>query len=183
MRTTSEGLYHVSDRPNIRRFEPRWHEKHGEARVWAVDGAHLHNYLLPRDCPRVSFYALPESRPEDVERLMGGSSAPTVLAVESRWVPDLLKSCLYRYDLPPESFRVCDSGAGYFISHEPVMPHSVTPIPDLLGALLACDLELRIMPLLWKLREAVIASTLQFSIIRMRNAAPPEEGYEAYHPL
>jgi Family of unknown function (DUF6886) len=30
---------------------------------------------------------------------------------------------------------------------------------------------LRVMPTLWPLRDAVVASTLQFSIIRMRNAA------------
>jgi Family of unknown function (DUF6886) len=31
---------------------------------------------------------------------------------------------------------------------------------------------LRVMPSLWQLHDAVVASTLQFSIIRMRNAQP-----------
>jgi hypothetical protein len=53
-----------------------------------------------------------------------------------------------------------------------VIPRSVTPIDDLLGELLAYDVELRVMPSLWRLRDAVVASTLQFSIIRMRNALP-----------
>jgi len=34
-----------------------------------------------------------------------------------------------------------------------------------------------------KRREAVINSTLGYSIIRMNKAQPPPEGYEAYHPL
>jgi hypothetical protein len=32
--------------------------------------------------------------------------------------------------------------------------------------------ELRVQPSLWELRDAVIASTLAFSIIRWQNAAP-----------
>jgi hypothetical protein len=36
---------------------------------------------------------------------------------------------------------------------------------------------------LWKLREAVINSTLAYSIIRMNKAQPPTEGLETYHPL
>ena len=32
------------------------------------------------------------------------------------------------------------------------------------------DVELRFVPNLWPLRDAVVASTLQFSLIRMRNA-------------
>ena len=55
-------LDHVSDVPNIDRFHPRiapttTATELGKV-VWAVDEEHLHNYLLPRDCPRVTFYAL-----------------------------------------------------------------------------------------------------------------------------
>jgi hypothetical protein len=45
-------------------------------------------------------------------------------------------------------------------------------IEDLLGELLACDIELRVMPSLWPLCDAVVASSLRFSCIRMRNALP-----------
>lgn len=73
--------------------------------------------------------------------------------------------------------------AGYWISRKPIIPLAETEIDNILAALLKHDVELRIMPYLWKLREAVINSTLQFSIIRMNKAQPPPEGYEAYHPL
>jgi hypothetical protein len=78
---------------------------------------------------------------------------------------------------------VLDEGAGYYISRRAAVPLSETKIDDILGALLEHNIELRIMASLWELREAVIHSTLQFSIIRMRNARPPREGIEAFYPL
>ncbi len=142
--------------------------------VWAIDREHVHNYLLPRDCPRVTFYARPESSPEDVVRLMSYSSATYIVAIEAQWLPEVLRQHLYCYEFPPDTFTVVDSGAGYYISRVSVTPQSVRPIDDLLGELLKHDVELRVMPSLWKLYDAVIASTLQFSIIRMRNAQPRE---------
>jgi hypothetical protein len=178
-----EVLYHISDIPDIPRFEPRPHSKYPEEMVWAIDAEHLHNYYLPRQCPRVTFYALPESKPKDVERLMCGSTATYVVAIEARWMPELLRCRLYQYAFSAETFTSIDPGAGYYLSRQAVTPLSVTPISDVLGTLLQHDVELRVMPSLWKLREAVIASSLQFSINRMGNAAPPSEGYETYHPL
>jgi hypothetical protein len=168
-------LYHASDDPGVERFDPRPSSGAvgvlGDA-VWAVDEEHLQNYLLPRDCPRVTFYAQPESAPEDVARLMGQSTARFVVAVESRWLPEIRRQRLYVYDLPATTFVVADAGAGYYVSREPVVPLGVTVVEDLLEALVARDVELRVMPSLWKLRDAVVASTLQFSCIRMRNAQP-----------
>jgi hypothetical protein len=180
---TSQELYHVSDKPDIACFEPRPHAKIAGEMVWAIDAAHLHNYFLPRQCPRVTFYALPESTPEDVERLLCGSTAKYVVAIESRWLPEAQACRLTLYTFSAETFALQDANAGYYISRQPVIPLSATPITDVLGTLLQQDVELRVMPSLWKLREAVIASTLQFSINRMGNATPPVEGYDAYHPL
>ncbi len=169
-------LYHISDEPNIERFEPRSPPCSGvgpvESVVWAIDEEHLHNYLLPRDCPRVTFYALLSSAPADVERLLTGTSARFVVAIEARWLPVVQRTQLYLYDLPSDTFEVHDAGAGYYVSREAVSPQGVTPITDLLAELTRRDVELRVTPSLWPLRDAVAASTLQFSIIRMRNAAP-----------
>jgi len=87
------------------------------------------------------------------------------------------------YEFPAEGFLPVDEGADYYISREAVVARSVQPIDNLLDELLQRNVELRIMPSLWKLRDAAIASTLQFSIIRMRNALPPEDGFDAHHPL
>ena len=173
-----ERLFHLSENPNIARFNPRPPPSAGSGQaglmVWAVGQRLLHNYLLPRDCPRVTFYAGAASSAEDIAKLLGTSSASYVVAIETGWVPALRSAKLYQYELPPASFVSVDEGAGYYISREPVIPLSVTPIADLLGALLASDVELRVMPSLWKLHDAVASSTLQFSIIRMRNALPRE---------
>lgn len=178
---TMNDLYHISEQSDIARFEPRPppNAQSGvtEAVVWAVDGAHLHNYLLPRDCPRVTFYPVATSTPHDVEQLMNGSSARYIIAIESGWLATLRTSRLYQYLLPADTFAVLDAGAGYHISHQPVVPLEVRAIDDILAALLLHDVELRITPSLWPLRDRVIDSTLQFSIIRMRNAQPPSKGY------
>jgi hypothetical protein len=185
--SVTEPLFHISDIPGIERFEPRPPPSPSSGQtgtmVWAVGRRLLHNYLLPRDCPRVTFYARPDSSPEDVQRLMGYSSARHVVAIESGWLPEVMRHRLYMYELPVETFRPVDEGAGYYISREAVVPRSMTPLTDLLGELVKRDVELRVTPSLWRLRDAVIASTIQFSIIRMRNARPPEDGFEAHHPL
>ncbi|MEE8353516.1 MAG: hypothetical protein V3S10_03585 [Dehalococcoidales bacterium] len=179
-------LYHVSDRPGIVRFEPRLSAsaatRHHGSVVWAVDEAHLHNYLLPRDCPRVTFHATSQSRPGDVERLVG-SDGGYVVAIEAARLPEVRRQRLHLYEFPPDGFTTLDASAGYYVSHRAVKPLSETVIDDLPAALRQRDVDLRVMPSLWELREAVIASTLQFSIIRMRNALPPPEGLAAYHPL
>jgi hypothetical protein len=52
----------------------------------------------------------------------------------------------------------------------PVVPARVELLDDLILELLRRGVELRLIPDLWPLRDAVVASTLQFSLIRMRNA-------------
>jgi hypothetical protein len=131
----------------------------------------------------VTFFTSEDSDPKDVEGLMGGSSASHVVAIEARWLPEIQKQCLYQYEFDSEGFTCVDEVAGYWISRKPVTPVAETKIDDVLSALLEHDVELRILPSLWKLREAVIHSTLGFSIIRMHKAQPPPEGYEVYHPL
>ena len=57
-------LYHVSETAGLQDFEPR-PDRAGNATVWAITDARLHNYLLPRDCPRVTFFALPTTTDDD----------------------------------------------------------------------------------------------------------------------
>ena len=180
-------LYHISDKPGIKLFDPR-PAPHPSAKqnglmVWAIDFEHLHNYLLPRDCPRVTFFAGLDSDAEDLKRLMGGTSAKSVVAIETTWLVEVQKQCLYRYEFNPKTFTLVDEVAGYWISREPVTPVAETKIDDILAALLEHDIELRIMPSLWKLREEIINSTLEYSIIRMNKARVPPEGLASYHPL
>jgi len=172
-------LFHVSEESGIERFEPRPSQYASEPVVWAIDADRLRNYLLPRECPRVTYYAGRETTAADVERLLG--SSPAVIAVESAWL-ERLRSCrLFCYHLPPETFECLDECAGYFVSRQPVVPTQVQVVDDLLAALLGRGVELRFVPNLWALRDAVVSSTLRFSFIRMRNALPrssPNEGLQ-----
>ena len=163
-------LFHVSEEAGIERFEPRWSELRGQELVWAIDDERLRNYLLPRDCPRVTYYAGPQTVNADVERYLGKSKA--VVAIEGGWFEPVRLCRLFCYHLPPETFECIDECAGYFVSSLPVVPARVEVLDDLILELLKRDVELRLVPNLWPLRDAVVASTLQFSLIRMRNAQP-----------
>jgi hypothetical protein len=173
-------LFHVSEEAGISEFIPRAPASANvgvnEPVVWAVDDAHLHNYLLPRECPRVAIYALPESDPFDVAWLIGPSGARYVVAIESAWFLRARDQRLFVYTLPPDPFVAADPGAGYWISRVAVRPAGVWELVDPLAEMLARGVELRVMLSLWSLHDAVAESTLQFSMIRMRNAQPrPEE--------
>ena len=161
------NVYHVSEEPDIPVFEPR-PVSSGESFVWAIDDEHLRNYLVPRECPRVTFYAGPGTTVADRERFLGSSTA--VVAIESGWFERMRSCTLFCYHLPGETFELRDRTAGYFVSQVAVTPARVDAIHDPVAALLQRGVELRVLPDLCSLRDAVIESTLQFSIIRWRNA-------------
>jgi len=69
-------------------------------------------------------------------------------------------------------FDLLDPVAAYYVSRQPVRPLAVRRVDDLLGELAGRDVELRITPSLWPLQDAVLASSLAFSFIRMGNARP-----------
>ena len=104
------ALYHVSEEPDIQEFVPRRSEEAGDVVVWAIDEAHLRNYLVPRDCPRVTY------------------------------------------------------ATG--------VPSRVSVVGDPIQQLASLRVDLRVLPTLWPLHDEVTASSMEFSIIRMRNARP-----------
>lgn len=174
-RTSTGGvLYHFSESGGIDHFVPRPLDADpgSEPRVWAVDRDHSVQYLLPRECPRVCFAQGRNSLIEDVDRLLTLTTARRVIAVEALWLDRIRSSTLFRYHLPAEPFLLADPEAGYWVTAETVVPLSVDCIVDPIGEIAAADCELRITPSLWPLYDVIVASTLEFSMIRMRNAAP-----------
>ncbi|MEK7316668.1 MAG: DUF6886 family protein [Candidatus Eisenbacteria bacterium] len=163
-------VYHVSEESDIPVFEPRKMAAGGDSLVWAVDEDHLRNYLVPRDCPRVTCYAGPRTTVADRDRFLGTS--PAVVAIEAGWLERVRSCSLYCYHLPGDTFASSDETAGYFVSRSAVRPVSIECITDPVRAILQRGVELRILPDLWSLRDAVVESTLEFSIIRWRNALP-----------
>jgi len=167
-------LFHVSEDMAIARFDPRPVPSPdsgvtGDA-VWAVAESHLPNYLLPRDCPRICFRAGPETTADDRERFLGGASR--VVAFEATWLERVRAARLALYAMPEATFAEALAEAGYWISRAAVTPASVTIIEDAIDALIAAEAEVRVLQDFWPLRDAVIGSSLQFSIIRTRSARP-----------
>ncbi len=77
---------------------------------------------------------------------------------------------IYRYTLPAKGFALRDEYAGYWVSERECRPMKIEPIGDLMAVLLDAGVELRIMPSLASLRDAVVESSVNFNIIRWRNA-------------
>ncbi len=169
---TPDYLYHFSENPSIERFVPRPVRvgPSDDALVWAIDSAHCHQFYFPRDCPRVVISKSPHTSAEDAETFFGHTTATVIAAIESRWLERLRNTTIYGYTLPAEGFKLHNESAGYWVSEHETRPFDVEPIPDLMAALIDAGVELRFMPSLVPLRDAVIESTVNFDIIRWRNA-------------
>jgi hypothetical protein len=167
------ALYHFSEEPDIGVFEPRSPLERPEIEplVWAIDEWHQAMYFVPRDCPRACFWPGAQTTDEDRERWFGGIDARMVIAVESDWLARIRETVLYRYGMPADTFVLNDETAGHYVSSEAVTPIAVQPVGDLLAALAAANVELRITPSLVEMWGRVIRSTLCYSGTRLRNAA------------
>ncbi|SFI34202.1 hypothetical protein SAMN02799624_00466 [Paenibacillus sp. UNC496MF] len=167
-------LYHFSENPDIQRFVPRQlpYRLHEPAMVWAIDERRACNYYFPRDCPRVCFWTEAETTAEDRERFFGFSRASHIVAVEAGWLDRIRDAKLYRYAFEPGPFESYDGNAGYYVARHEVEPASVERVDDCLGLLAAAGVEVRVTPSLHPLKEALPASTVNFSMIRMANARP-----------
>jgi hypothetical protein len=163
-------LFHVSEEGDIERFVPRPSDYTDHPVVWAIHKARLCNYLLPRDCPRVAFYAHDETSAADVERFLGDDRI--VVAVEEAWIERIKATSLFVYTMPEAPFNLKDAAAGYWVSPEPVTPLARDQLPGLSEAIAARGATLRVLPSLWPLHDSVAVSSLRYSMIRMRNATP-----------
>ena len=167
----AERIYHVSETPGIARFDPRA-DAEGRLRVWAIGESRLHNYLLPRDCPRVTYYANATTSNDDRRAFFTVSDTQSVVAIEQAWLPALRSVRLHVYEFAAADFVLEDAVAAYYVSTRSAAPISHREVDDALVELSARAVELRVLSSLWPLRDAVVASSLGFSIIRMRNAQP-----------
>jgi len=165
-------LYHFSESPDIALFEPRKLDYRPDepAMVWAIGEFHAPHYFFPRDCPRVCIWPQPSTTESDIEKFFGLSSVTRVVAVESDWLGRIRQTKLYRYVFDDADFALYDANAGYYTSTQTVKPIAIEPVGDLLNQLAARDIELRVTPSLMPLRQAILASTVNFSMIRMKYA-------------
>lgn len=184
------ALWHVSEEPDLTVFEPRPATRIGlekrpdgaivptptgdtdELLVWAVDTRHLPLYWFPRDCPRGCFWARPETSDADVARSLGGDRMRRVHAIETSWLDRLHSARVYAYRMPEASFRPHRTVGGYWMSENSVEAIERVELSDLVDLHTEARIELRVLDDIWPLWDAVVASTLEFSGIRLRNAMP-----------
>ena len=167
------ALWHVSEDPDLEHFAP--HAKPApsdEPLVWAVDTRHLPLYWFPRDCPRCTFWAGERSTDRDVARFLRADVNARIHVIEERWLERVRAATLYLYRMPEATFSESSDTAGYWMSREPVDAIARVTVDDLLGRHVTAGIELRAVPNLWPLWDEVVASTLEFSGMRLRNALP-----------
>jgi hypothetical protein len=166
------ALWHVSEDPSIERFEPHVSATAStpEPRVWAVDTRHLPLYWFPRECPRGTAWATRATSAVDSAFLAGSSR---VHLVEDRWLHALRMTRVLAYRLAEETFVPDPDVGGYWLSREPVEAMEVVELGDLVERHARTDIELRSVPNIWPDWNRVVASTLEFSGIRLHNALPP----------
>lgn len=167
-------LLHFSEDPNITVFRPHVPASSPDnpPLVWTVDEEHAPGFWFPRQCPRACCWSIGTPLTESGRTLLGLGATNRMHAIESVWL-ERMRACtmyVYRFDAAP--FEVYNREAGYYAAREAVTPLSVEPAGDLLVLHAAANIELRIVPNLWPLIDAIVASGLEFSIIRKMNALP-----------
>jgi len=79
---------------------------------------------------------------------------------------------VFAYRLPEVAFDPHPEVGGYWVSRETVETVEVSPLGDLITLHADAEIELRVLPNLWPLWNDVVASTLEYSGMRLRNAQP-----------
>ncbi|HEY0617784.1 MAG TPA: hypothetical protein VGD15_09355, partial [Kribbella sp.] len=172
MRPAPGEVLHFSEDPTIRVFRPHVAPTALQtiAYVWAVGYDRAPDYWFPRQCPRAMAWLGPNTTAEDRARIIGDGSGTRVHAIEYGWLEALRTVELYAYRLPADSFEESEAAV--------VATTEVTPLgpPERVGDIFdlhaEAGIQLRVLPHLHDFWDAVIASTLEFSGIRLRNALP-----------
>ncbi|HEX4703540.1 MAG TPA: hypothetical protein VH352_15540, partial [Pseudonocardiaceae bacterium] len=141
---------------------------------WAVDATRAPDYWFPRQCPRAMAWRTPSTTDVDRERIIGPGGGERVHAIEYGWLDALRTVALFAYRLPAACFVPFGTPVpSAHVATAPVEPLGpAEPVGDLLALHDEAGIQLRVLDNLWPFWDAVTASTLGFSGIRMRNARP-----------
>jgi hypothetical protein len=176
MRPLPGTVLHFSEDPRIREFVPHVAptSTNPEALVWAVDADRAPDYWFPRDCPRALAWVSATTTEADRVAILG-PAVDRVHAIEYGWLSRLQTARLYAYAFDAADFApyADDPTSHAHVARSPVRPLGPPePVGDLLALHEEAGIELRLLPTLWPWWDEVIASTVGFSGIRLRNARP-----------
>nr|WP_228539778.1 DUF6886 family protein [Nocardia sp. XZ_19_385] len=119
-------------------------------------------------------WSTPTTVPGDRERILGPGGGDRVHAIEYSGLDALQSVALFAYRLPAHGFQPIGEPEPYaMVSTDPVDPLGPPePVGDLVHLHEQAGIQLRVLPNLWPFWDAVTASSLGFSGIRMRQARP-----------
>nr|WP_042183425.1 DUF6886 family protein [Kibdelosporangium sp. MJ126-NF4]CEL15510.1 hypothetical protein [Kibdelosporangium sp. MJ126-NF4]CTQ92088.1 hypothetical protein [Kibdelosporangium sp. MJ126-NF4] len=176
MRPEPGQVLHFSEDPTINVFVPHVAAtaRQQDAYVWAVDHERAPDYWFPRDCPRAMAWTTSSTSPADHARILGPGGGERVHAIEYKWLDRMRAVKLYAYRLPAQHFQPFGNPEpSSHVSTSAVKPLGpAEPVGNLLRLHENAGIQLRIMNNLWEFWDGVTASSLGFSGIRLRNAAP-----------
>ncbi|WP_433436458.1 DUF6886 family protein [Nonomuraea sp. CA-141351] len=173
MRPEPGQVLHFSEDPTIERFVPHVAPTSSlkESYVWAVGHDRCPDYWFPRACPRAMAWVGPRTIEEDAARIIGAGCGERVHAIEYGWLKPIREVRLYAYRLPANDFKPIGDPPSAVVSTAPVTPLGPPErVGDLFELHEEAGIQLRVLPRLWPFWDEVIASTLEFSGIRLRNA-------------
>ena len=171
-------LLHISDREGITKFAPRpartdvWPQLSG-AYVWAVSDEMVHNFYLPRECPRVCWTVGHRTSAGEREAFTAAGQQRAIVAVDARWRPAIEQCVLYEYELASESFWPIDYDAGYYVSDREQRPVAVRTLTNLPEEPARARVRLEYHGDLEPIRRHIARSGYRFSNIRMANLGRP----------
>jgi hypothetical protein len=168
-------VLHFSEHPTITRFVPHVASTSSETEpyVWAVGPDRCPDYWFPRACPRAMAWTGPRTTDADRDRIVGAGGGERVHAIEYDWLDAIRTAELYAYRLPAAPFRSIGANAHALVADEPVTPLGPPePVGDLLALHAEAGIQVRLLPNLWPFWNEVVASTMEWSGIRLRNARP-----------
>ncbi|WP_329005872.1 hypothetical protein OHA18_21040 [Kribbella sp. NBC_00709] len=172
MRPAAGEVLHFSEDPTITTFRPHVARTNGKVTpyVWAVGHDRSPDYWFPRQSPRAMAWVGPATTSEDRDRIIGAGSGTRVHAVEYGWLDAIRSVELYAYRLPADKFVAHDAAVVATTEVQPLGP------PDRVGDLFRlheqAGIQLRVLHRLHDFWTETVASTLEWSGIRLRNAKP-----------
>ncbi|AYC30520.1 DUF6886 family protein [Paenisporosarcina cavernae] len=167
-------LFHVSEEADIAYFEPRIPTREdmdkSQALVWAIDEAHLPNFLTPRNCPRVCYHVSKQTTELDRKLYFQQPDSTYGIVLEKKWEQEMQNTDLYLYEFDSRNFKLLDAVAGYYVSKHREIPSAVWYVSNPLQALNERQVEVRFVDNLWEAHDAIMQSSFDWSMCRMKYA-------------
>ncbi len=166
-------LYHISETENIQTFIPRQSKKQWnyEKYVWAISDDKLHNYLLPRACPRICLEAKDVAILEKWIPSISIQDKKAIIIVHQDWVERIQNCTLFRYEFEDSNFKSIDAIAGYWVSETTETPIHTVKINDCITVLEQLNIELITVnrETMIAIKDEVVKHLTSFSIIKWNN--------------